>query len=74
MKDFQDDGTDRFFLLRRAKPALSARELEEFFQKNHARIEVTPVLTRDSIGVSRPGNPLRQLLALTKTAGRSRHR
>jgi hypothetical protein len=61
-----DDGSGRYFLVKGTKPALTAAELEDYLKKNHARIEVTPVLTRDSIGVGQINNPLSQLLTLTK--------
>ena len=66
VKRFQDDGKDRFFIVNHAEPALSHDELDIYLQKNHAKIEVTPVLTNDSIGVDRDNSPLSQLLALTK--------
>lgn len=65
-KLLSEDGKKRFFLVKRATPALTAEELEDYFKKNHARIEVTPILTKDSIGIGRKDNPLDQLLALTK--------
>ncbi len=62
-KRFQDDGKDRVFLVKRAEPALSASELEEYLKTNRAKIEVTPVLTGGSItGL----NSIDILISLTK--------
>lgn len=65
-KLFQDDGKDRFFVVDHTYPALSPEELDDYLKKNHAKIEVTPVLTSESIGVGREKSPHSQLLALTK--------
>lgn len=62
----QEDGKERFFLLKRAQPALTADELDAYLKKNHAKIEVTPILTKESIGIGGKDNPLEQLLSLTK--------
>lgn len=61
-----DIDNERFYLLKRAEPALTAAELEDYFKKNHARIEVTPVRTHESIGDMDEDNPLRRLIALTE--------
>jgi hypothetical protein len=63
---FQDDGKDRYFLVDHKDPALSREELDDYLKRNHAKIEVTPVLTKESLGVGRDNSPLSQLLALTK--------
>ena len=63
---YQDDGKFRYFLVAHKDPALSHDELDDYLKKNHAKIEVTPVLTNESIGVGRDNSPLSQLLALTK--------
>jgi hypothetical protein len=60
---------DRYFLVKRTEPPLSADELEAYLKKNHAKIEVTPILTKESIGIGRKDNPLSQLLELTKKYG-----
>lgn len=61
-----EDGKDRFYLLKRAEPAISLTELEHYFKTNRTKIEVTPVLTRMSIPDGEKDQPLGQLLALTK--------
>ena len=61
---FKED--DRYFLVKGTEPALSYKELDDYLQKNRMKIEVTPVLTKGSVGVGRDDNPLSQLLALTK--------
>jgi hypothetical protein len=48
------------------EPPRSADELEAYLKERHARIEVTPVLTKESFGIGRKDNPRDQLLALTK--------
>jgi hypothetical protein len=65
-KLFKDDGKDRYFVVDHKYPALSHDELDDFLKQNHARIEITPVLTKDSLGVGRENSPLSQLKALTK--------
>jgi hypothetical protein len=65
-KRFEDDGKDRYFVVDHKYPALSHDELDDYLKKNHAKIEVTPVLTKESIGVGRENSPLSQLLVLTK--------
>src|SRR5205085_2484228 len=44
---FNDDGKDRFYLLKRAEPAKSLDELDDYFKKNGAKIQVTAILTKD---------------------------
>jgi hypothetical protein len=68
-KDSEAVAAGRFFILRRAgKQAapINRKELADYFEKNFARIEVIPVLTRDSIGTGPEGNPFDQLLELTR--------
>jgi hypothetical protein len=62
----EEQARKRYFLIKRAEPPLSADELEAYLKKHHARIEVTPVLTKESFGIGRKDNPRDQLLALTK--------
>jgi hypothetical protein len=57
---------DRFYLLRGAEPAKSFNELDAYLKENGTKLEVTPVLTRDSIPDNEKAQPLAQLLALTK--------
>lgn len=66
VKRFEDVENERYYLLRRKEPAVPLGKVEELFKKNAVRIEVAPILTRDSIGVSQDDNPLSQLLELTK--------
>ena len=66
IKRFEDIENERFFLVKHTEPPLTPAQLEDYFKKNHARIEVTPVMTKDSIGEMAEDNPLSQLLALTK--------
>jgi hypothetical protein len=68
-KLFKDDGKDRYFVVDHKYPALSHDELDDYLKQNHAKIEVTPVLTKDSIGVGRENSPLTQMKALTKKHG-----
>lgn len=68
-KRFQDDGKDRFFIVNHQTPALSAAELDDYLRNNRDKIEVTPVLTRDSIGVGGENSPFFQLKALTRKHG-----
>ena len=66
IKRFDDIENERYFLVKRTEPPLTPTQLEDYFKKNHANIEVTPVMTTDSIGEMADDNPLSQLLALTK--------
>jgi hypothetical protein len=66
IKRADDIAKERYFLVRGEEPPLTPKDLEEFFRKNHAKIEVTPRMTKDSIGEMAEDNPLSQLLALTK--------
>ncbi len=68
-KRYKDDGKERVFLVKRAMPALSESELDDYLKTNHAKIEVTPVLTKNSIGIGRDDNPLNKLLNLTRRYG-----
>ncbi len=63
-KEYKDD--DRFFLVKRTKPALSQGELEEYLKTNKDKIEVIPVMTRYSIGRGGDDPPLDQMLKLTE--------
>lgn len=65
-KRYQDDGKERVFLVKRTEPAFDEAGLDDYLKTNHTKIEVTPVLTRNSIGIGRDDNPLSKLLALTK--------
>ncbi len=66
VKRFEDVENERFYLLRRKEPPVTLGKVEELFKKNPTKIEVVPILTRDSIGVSQDDNPLSQLLELTR--------
>src|SRR5437660_7828122 len=65
-KRLDDIDNERFFLLQRAEPPLTSGQLEDYFKKNHAKIEVTPVLVAASIGEMDEDNPLSRLIALAK--------
>ena len=59
---FKDDGKDRFYLLKRAEPAKSLDELDDYFKKHEAKIQVTAVLTKDSgVGSDLDGSPFDRL-------------
>jgi hypothetical protein len=60
-KAYKKDG--RFYLVKRAPPALTVAELEDYLKQNQGKIEVTPILTRDSFDESQP--PLGELIKLT---------
>ena len=61
-KRFQDDGKDRFYLLKRAEPAVSLDELDDYFKKQESKIQVTAILTKDSgVGSELGGSPLDKL-------------
>ena len=62
----KEGGPEPYFLVKRVEPALTVDELDAYLKKNHAKIEVTPVLTKESIGIGRKDNPLSQLLDLTR--------
>ncbi len=47
-KKYQKD--ERFYLLKRAPPALSLDEVKSHFDKNHAKIELHIIQTEDSVG------------------------
>ncbi|MSQ95908.1 MAG: hypothetical protein EXR98_15330 [Gemmataceae bacterium] len=66
VKRFGDVENERYYLLRLAEPAVTLAKIEELFKKGPAKIEIAPILTRDSIGEVGEGNPLSQLLELTK--------
>ena len=66
LKRLDDVDNGRHFLLRRKEPAVTLGQVEELFKKGPGKIEVVPVLTRDSIGSTAEDSPLHQLLELTK--------
>jgi hypothetical protein len=66
LKKFVDDGTERFYLLNHQEPPLSIKELRDYFEQQRGKLEVTPVLTKESIGVGQDNNPLNRLRKLTK--------
>jgi hypothetical protein len=47
---YKDDG--RFFLLHRKEPALTLKEVEQYFQKNQGNLEVRIILTAQSVSQS----------------------
>jgi hypothetical protein len=63
-KLYKDD--ERYFLVKRAEPALSRGELEDYLKKNKDKVEIIPVLTKYSIGRGGEDSPLSQLLSLTE--------
>ena len=47
-KNYQMDG--RFYLIKRAAPALSLEQVQAYFDKNHEKIELHIIQTPDSVG------------------------
>jgi hypothetical protein len=58
-KLFDDDGKERWYFIKQKACTLS--ELDDYLKANHSKIEVTPVLRKDSISLGR-----QELLDLTK--------
>ena len=55
---------NRYYLIKGSTAPLSHDELKEYFDKNHGKIKVIPVLTEDSVGLDRDNNPLIKLKKL----------
>ncbi len=50
-KLLDDDGKERWYVIK--QKAFSLSDLDDYFKANHAKIEVTPVLKKDSISLGR---------------------
>jgi hypothetical protein len=62
VKLYADD--ERFYLLKRAAPAISLEDMESYFKKEATKIELVPILTGQSFDPTQPDNPLSRLLKL----------
>ncbi len=54
----------RYYLIKGSAAPFTDDELKRYFEKNHGKIKVIPVLTDESVGLDRDNNPLIKLKKL----------
>jgi hypothetical protein len=63
-KRFPTDGKDRYYLLKKNEPPVNLAELEDYFQQQHAKLELKIIHTDESTFINTDMDPTRRLQKL----------